>query len=250
MAVVKAGLSPLRMDELGLAREGNPTFTPTNVRLTYEEGWFTDFGGQYSYSQAGIAGTTTAISETKAGKVLYSVTGANADADTLFDLIDAGNVLGAAAYVLRDRDEITGGPRDDRLFGFGGNDTIQAGIGQDVIVGGAGSDKLSGGASGDFFTYLAVSDSGIGKVRRDRIADFDRAEGDKIDLSAIDAIVGNDNPNDAFNFVRRGTGVAGQAWVQQTKLGFLVMADTDGGGADFSILVTSDIAPIKADFIL
>lgn len=57
-----------------------------------------------------------------------------------------------------------------------GSGTIVGGAGADFIVAGAGSSTLTGGGGADTFVYRA----GDGNVT---IADFSRAEGDKIDLS-------------------------------------------------------------------
>jgi Ca2+-binding RTX toxin-like protein len=266
MAIVRAGAGALRMDVIDY--EGTPSFSPTNVRVTYDAGWYTDFGGTYSYSSSGISGTTTTISETRAGRLLYSVTQADADANTLFQLIDSGNYLGAAAYVLRDDDTVSGGQRNDRLLGFGGNDrilgkagfdTLFGGVGNDqldggadgdVLIGGQGRDRLTGGDGSDIFLFAEIGDSTTAKNGRDEILDFDATEGDRIDLSNIDAITGNAT-SDAFIFVDRFSGAAGEVMVKATTGGFLVVGDTDGiRGADFSIFVAGTLAPVEANFNL
>ncbi|MBD0274831.1 MAG: calcium-binding protein [Acetobacteraceae bacterium] len=87
-------------------------------------------------------------------------------------------------------DVLSGGGGSDRLSGGAGNDTLSGGAGGDILSGGGGSDRLSGGAGADHlfggagadtFAFASVADRG------DRVQDFRRAEGDRIDLSAIDA---------------------------------------------------------------
>ncbi|MGN6818123.1 MAG: hypothetical protein ACTHJR_05580 [Sphingomonas sp.] len=72
---------------------------------------------------------------------------------------------------------INGDPAGDMLVGLAGADTITGGTGQDVMTGGGGADHFVFGAG----------DSGATAATADRITDFSQADGDKIDLSAIDA---------------------------------------------------------------
>lgn len=271
MAIVRAGGRPLLMDNLGLSVDGDVSYSPTNVRVTFDADDYVDFGGSYSFGPQGqLQGTVTTVTNTERGKTDFTVTGANAEANTLFGLIDSGNQLAAVGYVLRDNDSVIGSRRDDRLFGFDGNDTLKGGIGldalfggsgndrlfggddADTLVGGAGADRLYGEAGGDTFRFLATSDSTVEKAGRDTIYSFDAAEGDKIDLSQIDAIVGNDSPDDAFTLTNRFHDVAGELIVKAFHGGgFFVMGDTDGiNGADFSIFVDTNVKPVQNDFQL
>ncbi|MBN3861189.1 type I secretion C-terminal target domain-containing protein [Pseudomonas frederiksbergensis] len=58
-------------------------------------------------------------------------------------------------------------------------DTLSGGDGNDIIVGRGGEDTLSGGAGADVFAYLNVDEGG------DTILDYNFAEGDALDLSAL-----------------------------------------------------------------
>jgi hypothetical protein len=87
--------------------------------------------------------------------------------------------------------------------------TITAGTGKNNLVGGNGPDKLTGGASqdrktgnsgADTFILLEASDSQPGSTRRDLITDFDRLQGDRIDLSQIDAD-SSKGGNQKFRFI-------------------------------------------------
>ncbi len=90
-------------------------------------------------------------------------------------------------------DEISSGGGADSIFGGLGRDTINGGAGNDIISGGADRDDLTGGAGADIFRYYLASESTVAAF--DRIRDFNDAEGDKIDLSLIDAstVVGENN---------------------------------------------------------
>lgn len=251
MAIVTAGVGAFRMDQL--LRDENNTITPspTNIRLRYDATNFIDFGGSYTFPGGQIAGDVNSITNTVNGKVNYSVTGVDADASRLFRFIAADDVLGAAAYVLRDDDTITGGAKADTLYGFGGDDSIDGGAGRDILVGGEGKDVLRGGDGADRFTYWSDEDSGPRLADRDTILDFSHADRDKIDLSTIDA---NEHTaaNERFRFVSAFTGAAGEVMVKQVAGGFLVQADTDGrAGVDFAILVKSEDGPlVVSDFVL
>ena len=68
------------------------------------------------------------------------------------------------------------------------------------LMGGLGADTLTGGLGADIFAYTSVSESGVATGTWDVITDFSSAQGDKIDLSKIDA-----NPlkkgDQAFTFI-------------------------------------------------
>lgn len=76
-------------------------------------------------------------------------------------------------------DRLSGGGRHDHLSGGEHNDTLLGNDGRDSLVGGRGNDYLVGGDGADRFIFSR----GEG---RDRIQDFSRREGDKIDLSDLD----------------------------------------------------------------
>jgi Ca2+-binding RTX toxin-like protein len=77
-------------------------------------------------------------------------------------------------------DKLYGGDGDDTLRGGAGNDLLHGGDGDDVLIGGTGVDKLYGGAGADTFVFAE-----FGSKHRDTIFDYNFAEGDVIDLSAL-----------------------------------------------------------------
>ena len=83
-------------------------------------------------------------------------------------------------------DVLNGGAGSDVLNGNDGDDRLQGGEGADMLNGGAGEDFLMGNSGNDRFIFDIVDDGG--KRSRDSvdvIADF--TNGDKIDLSGLDA---------------------------------------------------------------
>jgi Ca2+-binding RTX toxin-like protein len=96
---------------------------------------------------------------------------------------DAGNDLLFGDFAFSD-----GGSVAAYIALGGGNDTLNGGEGNDTLVGGLGRDTLTGGAGADLFRYQSTDDSRFfpgGVDNRDRITDFNRADGDKIDLTTL-----------------------------------------------------------------
>jgi Ca2+-binding RTX toxin-like protein len=147
---------------------------------------------------------------------------------------------------------IWGGNGNDILEGGAGTDNLKGGNGDDILIGGAGGDDLYGGAGADRFVFTAVSDFNQGG-RPDQIFDFSRTEGDKIDLSGIDAnnqLAGVQ----AFSFLGTGafTRHAGELRYTYSATGdyVTVSGDVDGDGvADFSFLMAHTQSLSASDFI-
>ncbi len=130
------------------------------------------------------------------------------------------------------RDRIIGNDADNLLDGGAGKDCLIGGDGDDVLHGGRGFDRLTGGDGADVFVF----DLGRrGANVRDSIADFCAAEGDKIDLSAIDAnrdVYGDQD----FEFVRAHQ-FSAHAGELRCANGVL-QGDVNGdGNADFTVKV-------------
>jgi Ca2+-binding RTX toxin-like protein len=81
-------------------------------------------------------------------------------------------------YGGNDHDVLYGEEGDDYLFGEAGDDRLIGGSGRDVLVGGLGHDTLIGDADADTFYFLRPNEG------TDFIQDFNRAEGDKIQILA------------------------------------------------------------------
>jgi serralysin len=148
-------------------------------------------------------------------------------------------------------DTIVGSIGNDVILGGAGNDSLSGGVGDDTLTGGAGSDQLSGGAGADLFIYSVTADSK--GVNIDTIADFQSLQGDRVDLSAIDAnsrVAGDQ----AFAWIGDSSfhKIAGELREAIGTDGNLhVYGDTSGDGkADFELIVRGTTHLVGSDFIL
>jgi Ca2+-binding RTX toxin-like protein len=112
---------------------------------------------------------------------------------------------------------------------------------------------VTGGAGADTFRFELSSETGTASAA-DRVLDFSQADGDLIDLSAIDAnsTVSGDQ---AFSFIGTDTfvsGTRGQLRFENRGDGNTwVQADLDGNmAADFEIMLAGSRTLTAADFVL
>ncbi|RON27000.1 calcium-binding protein, partial [Pseudomonas frederiksbergensis] len=94
---------------------------------------------------------------------------------------------------------LTGNSGNNQLNGGAGNDLLDGGAGNDLLVGGLGADTLTGGSGADRFIFSLISELGKG-ANSDFITDFSSLQGDKIDLSKLDANILTTAFN-AFTFI-------------------------------------------------
>jgi Ca2+-binding RTX toxin-like protein len=156
----------------------------------------------------------------------------------------------AQGDVLVSIENLTGSRGNDSLTGNAGGNTLAGDIGDDVLRGGAGQDVLRGGAGGDRFVFAAVTDSRAGAP--DRITDFSQLQGDRVDLSAIDANTAAAG-NQAFSFIGTAlySGVAGQLRYASDGTNTAIAGDVNGDGvSDFRIRLTGAIGLVAGDFVL
>ena len=150
-----------------------------------------------------------------------------------------------------------GGDGQDNLYGQGGNDTLYGDAGSDrlfgedgddVLIGGTGADYLTGGLGADRFVItgdsISPSKQAGAVLETDFLYDLNFAQGDVIDLSAIDANA-NLAGNQAFVFSASGafTKKAGEATLLYQAAGdvTLLRLDVDGDGkADYQMRISGD----------
>lgn len=151
-----------------------------------------------------------------------------------------------------DNIDLTGSSTGQSIFGNTGRNTVSGEGGNDVLDGGKGVDELNGGLGADTF-FFARGDTGKTLAKADIIADFSVAEGDLVDLSAVDANT-RKNGNQAFIFIddQGFHGKAGELRAFVNGSGdTVVQGDTNGDGkADMVILLEGNVALTGASFDL
>jgi len=144
-----------------------------------------------------------------------------------------------------------GGKGGDSLFGLGGKDNLNGGKGADILIGGGAADQLTGAAGADRFVYRLLSDSSAG-AGRDLILDFSHGQGDRIDLSSLDANAGLAGQQ-AFTLIAGGfTGAAAQLIQYIDESGRTILSgDVNGDSvADFEIQINGGSVLVAGDLIL
>ncbi len=139
---------------------------------------------------------------------------------------------------------------NDLLIGTNGNDKISALAGNDTLVGGLGKDSLTGNSGADIFKFNASNETGKTSATRDVITDFKHAEGDKIDLSGIDAN-STSYGDQAFKFIgsKSFSGKAGELRFDSTNKILYGNLNNDKV-PDFAIQLTGVKSLMVDDFIL
>jgi len=144
---------------------------------------------------------------------------------------------------------LLGASGDDFLTGLAGNDILRGGAGNDVLIGGLGADQLLGGSGADTFVFKAAAESKA--VRLDLILDFSAAEGDRLDLSGIDASTANFG-NQKFHL--GGSYFAGDSGELIQVLGeggVRLLADVNGDGlAEFELMLVGQHSLLSPSDIL
>jgi Ca2+-binding RTX toxin-like protein len=195
----------------------------------------------------------------------------------------ADNIVGTAVA-----DAVRGGEGNDTISGGNGNDRLQGENGNDIVLGGNGNDDVRGGRDVDIVRGQANNDRVFGGLNADTLIgglnndrfDFDSVQestaaqrdsiiggdgatafqgvggsagnGDRIDLSTIDAIAGGGN--NAFIF-GGGMGV-GHVWTVNSGSNTLVRANVSGSSAPELEILIADGGSFSAghynagDFIL
>jgi len=148
----------------------------------------------------------------------------------------------------------TGNGLNNRLAGNTGNNALKGGAGNDLLIGGLGKDTLSGGLGADVFDFKAVTETGATAASCDIVVDFSSGQGDKIDLSDIDANAGI-RANNAFSELRVGNHFSGmfdnQGALYFDRSSHIVYGNNDNDPtADFSIRLAGVNSLTTEDFVL
>ena len=203
------------------------------------------FGSRFNDTISGGAGFDILL-----GGLGSDVLNGNAGNDRLvggegFDRLNGGT----------ESDLLEGDGGADLLFGEAGRDFLEGGRGNDQLRGGAGTDDLHGGLGADRFIFDDGEFGGTSFATADLIEDFFRSDGDRIDLSLVDARAGG--VDDAFSFIGTAafSGVAGELryqLVDGTTAHTLLQGDVNGDQiADFEISLNGQLTHLQpTDLVL
>lgn len=140
-------------------------------------------GHSFGWTQFDIDAQTHVLTVTTYGIPTYSEADAAANPELIASLtpvivsqfeVHPDQVINGSRF----DETFTGGKGDDTINGKAGNDTLNGDAGDDIIIGGAGDDRMTGGEGADRFVQT-------GSRGADVILDFNFAEGDRLDLTAI-----------------------------------------------------------------
>ena len=171
-----------------------------------------------------LSAVTNDGADTLATPVLdsFQVTVPNIVAGTAAADVLSGTGATDLIYGLAGADGLNGGGGNDFLDGGAGADSLAGGAGTDRLVGGTGIDILTGGAGGDVFAWQA-GEAGTGV---DQVNDFNLADGDVLDVSAL--LVGFDGSSVLSDFLQ----------ISESSGNTTVSVDVNGavGGSSFTDL--------------
>lgn len=151
----------------------------------------------------------------------------------------AGETVAITVNLATTGAQATGAGKDilvsiENVIGGSGADKLTGNADANVLTGGLGRDTLTGGGGADSFVFTSVLDSVAG-ANRDVIKDFAAADGDRLDLTLIDADTTTAG-DQAFTMAAGNhfTGHAGEL----VYSGGVLSGDTNGDGiADLQIKV-------------
>jgi serralysin len=181
----------------------------------------------------------------------YSKVLAAPDSYSIIDLVfnEAAGLADGDTY--KKIENVTGSVGADAISGTAGANLLSGAAGIDFLRGRGGKDQLVGGADGDYFAFTATGDSGVGAAKRDVIKDYSQAQGDGLDLSAIDADVGQSGKQE-FAFVgSKAFSAAGQVRSFFDGDRTIVEVSNDGdNAAEMQIELSGRINLTAADFVM
>lgn len=155
-------------------------------------------------------------------------------------------MTGRDTSTLAATDTLTGNDSNNVLKGLAGSDTLNGAGGSDTLIGGMGLDSMTGGSGADFFQFDSAAESF--SAGYDNVFDFNRAEGDKIDLRGF----ANENPNDLTWRDNGAFTAGGDPELRWYAIGAhsVAAADINGDGTEeFSIFMWNQTSMQQSDFL-
>ncbi|GAA6164479.1 hypothetical protein NBRC116590_21830 [Pelagimonas sp. KU-00592-HH] len=97
-----------------------------------------------------------------------------------WEKVEARNGSYVLDFVNFEHVNLTGGNRNDRLYGFGDTDTLVGGNGRDILEGKGGNDVLTGGNGADMFLFKTPTSDGIDRITDGAAGDMLRIAGSSL----------------------------------------------------------------------
>ncbi len=110
----------------------------------------TTLTGDFHLLSSGATGTLLGFAQSYAGRPVFTATGVQRYAPTVFEIVAERDNDRFLAYTLSGNDGLVGSDRGDYLIGFGGEDILRGGAGNDQLFGGSDRDTIDGGPGADF----------------------------------------------------------------------------------------------------
>ncbi|MDQ0463479.1 Ca2+-binding RTX toxin-like protein [Caulobacter ginsengisoli] len=145
---------------------------------------------------------------------------------------------------------LTGNGGNNSLDGGAGDDIIKAGLGADTLIGGTGNDILVGGGGLDTFVVTAASIHTSGPIEADTVNDLVAGQGDRLDLSAIDADSATAG-DQGFHLVGGFTHHAAEMTLTFAAGSTVLALDVDGDGrADYRMTIAGNVTGDSGGWLL
>jgi Ca2+-binding RTX toxin-like protein len=149
-------------------------------------------------------------------------------------------------------ENLTGSSYADRIDGNTAANTLKGEAGNDKVYGASGADLMYGGTGADQFIFKKIADSTVGSAGRDIIEDFSRAQGDKFNVTLMDANTKLSGDQD-FTFIGLDSfhKKAGELNYKKVNGVTYVYGDVNGDAkADLGFKIDAALTLSKYDFIL
>lgn len=190
--------------------------------------------------------TVTTETDTIISSISYSLPN-----NTEFLILSGNSAINGTGNTLKNT--LVGNAAANSLDGMIGNDTLNGVGGNDILIGGLGKDKLTGGTGADIFKFVTIFETAA-NTNRDTITDFSSFQGDKIDLSLIDADTSTAKDDSFSTPIGIGTFIG--SFTNSASLFFdsgshILYGNNDTDStADFSILLSGVAALAISDIII
>ena len=196
---------------------------------------------------AGQVGSDTYVVDNAGDRVIEA---AGQGFDTV--LTSVTYTLTAGSEIEELRADPTSSTTAINLTGNEFGNTIRGNNGANVITGARGADILTGNGAADTFVWRSLDETGVSVATMDLITDFNRAQGDRIDVSQVDPSVFDDGINQ-FTFIGQNafSGTPGEINFVHVGNETIIQFQT-GVGADIEggIRITGIVTPDASWFVL